>query len=197
MARPKKCAAPDLAERVSLTAGVIERLTCPTGKQQAFMRDTEAPGLRVRVTSTGAKSLVFEAKLNRQTIRRTIGDIRAWSIEQARAEARRLAALPRSGEWVFGPTAPKIAHNAAYNHRRALATASLPHVSLHGLRRSFGTLAEWVECPAGVVAQIQGHKPSATAEKHYRARPIDLPRMWHKKTSHGFWNRPASSSWLT
>jgi intergrase/recombinase len=35
--------------------------------------------------------------------------------------------------------------------------------------------------PAGIVAQIQGHKPSATAEKHYRVRPIDLLRQWHTK----------------
>jgi intergrase/recombinase len=35
--------------------------------------------------------------------------------------------------------------------------------------------------PAGVVAQIQGHKPSATAEKHYRRRPLDLLRMWHTR----------------
>jgi hypothetical protein len=26
-----------------------------------------------------------------------------------------------------------------------------------------------------------GHKPSATAEKHYRVRPLDLLRMWHSK----------------
>jgi hypothetical protein len=26
-----------------------------------------------------------------------------------------------------------------------------------------------------------GHKPSATAEKHYRRRPLDLLRMWHVK----------------
>ena len=56
-----------------------------------------------------------------------------------------------------------------------------PWLTLHGLRRSFGTLSEWVECPVGVVAQIQGHKPSATAEKHYRRRPLDLLRMWHVK----------------
>ena len=85
--------------------------------------------------------------------------------------------------WVFAsPTAtsgriqePRIAHN------RALAAAGLPSLSLHGLRRSFGTLAEWVEAPAGVVAQIMGHKPSAIAEKHYRRRPLDLLRMWHVK----------------
>ena len=98
MARPKKSDAPDLAERVNLTAGAIERLTCPAGKQQAFMRDSEAPGLRVRVTAAGAKSFVYEAKLNRQTIRRTIGDVKLWSIEQARTEARRLAVVLDNGQ---------------------------------------------------------------------------------------------------
>lgn len=97
MARPKKDQAPDLAERFDLTAGVIERLTCPPGKAQAFLRDTEAPSLRVRVTAGGAKSFVFEAKLNRQNIRRTIGDVRDWDIPDARAEARRLAVLVDAG----------------------------------------------------------------------------------------------------
>jgi integrase len=66
-------------------------------------------------------------------------------------------------------------------HTRALAAAGLPSVSIHGLRRSFASLAEWIEMPAGVVAQIMGHKPSATAERHYKRRPIDLLRMWHTK----------------
>jgi hypothetical protein len=35
--------------------------------------------------------------------------------------------------------------------------------------------------PTGVVAQIMGHKPSATAERHYRRRPLDLLRLWHTK----------------
>ncbi|MBV2264593.1 MAG: tyrosine-type recombinase/integrase, partial [Thauera sp.] len=85
--------------------------------------------------------------------------------------------------WVFSsPTAasgrlqePRIAHN------RALRDAGLPNITIHGLRRSFGSLSEWCEVPAGIVAQIQGHKPSATAEKHYRVRPIDLLRQWHTK----------------
>lgn len=66
-------------------------------------------------------------------------------------------------------------------HVEALAAAGLPHVSIHGLRRSFGTLCEWVEMPSGISAQIMGHKPSALAEKHYRRRPLDLLRMWHDK----------------
>ncbi|WP_341645418.1 tyrosine-type recombinase/integrase [Thauera sp. SDU_THAU2] len=94
-----------------------------------------------------------------------------------------LAALPRRNQWVFSsPTAasgrlqePRIAHN------KALTAAGLPALTLHGLRRSFGTLCEWVECPAGISAQIMGHKPSALAEKHYRRRPLDLLRQWHTK----------------
>ena len=62
-----------------------------------------------------------------------------------------------------------------------IAVAGIEGLTLHGLRRSFGTLSEWVETPVGIVYQIQGHKPSATAEKHYRPRPLDLLRMWHVK----------------
>jgi len=90
MARPRKSDAPDLTQAADLTFGLIERLACPAGKAQAFLRDAKAPGLRVRVTAAGAKSFVFEAKLNRQNIRRTIGDVRAWSIDAARVEANRL-----------------------------------------------------------------------------------------------------------
>jgi integrase len=98
MPRPRKTDAPDLGRAHDLTAGAIERLTCPEGKTQAFLRDTQSPGLRVRVTTSGAKSFVFEAKLNRQTIRRTIGDVRAWTIEDARRESNRLRVELDRGE---------------------------------------------------------------------------------------------------
>ena len=97
MARPKKDQAPDLAQACELTAGAIERVACPPGKTQAFLRDLKAPALRVRVTAAGAKSYVFESKLNRRNIRRTIGDVRDWTTEDARAEARRLAVLIDKG----------------------------------------------------------------------------------------------------
>ena len=423
MARPKKTDTLDTAQAIELTAGAIQRLTCRTDtKAQAFLRDTKAPGLRVRVTNTGHKSYVYETKLNRQTIRRTIGDVRAWTIEQARTEARRLAVLvdegvnpidqerqqqaereakkaaaaalavtvgeawaayiaerrphwgerhyldhvaiarpggepvkrgtgviqpgplaafmpqqlralmpeaveswaareaktrptqarlalrllraflswcseradfaavvpaqnpaksrrarealgkagvksdallreqlpawfaavralpaapaaylqillltgarpgellalrwddlnvqwrgitlrdkaeskggedgtrqipltpyvhhllaglPRRNEWVFASTTkPAPIATPRWPHVDACRVAGIEHLTLHGLRRSFGSLAEWLELPAGVVAQIQGHKPSATAEKHYRVRPLDLLRLHHEK----------------
>lgn len=62
-------------------------------------------------------------------------------------------------------------------HTQACAVAGIESLSLHGLRRSFSSLTEWLEIPAGVVAQLQGHKPSATAEKHYKRRPLDLLRV--------------------
>jgi integrase len=104
MARPKKTDSPDLSKAQELTAGLIERLPCPPGKLQTFMRDSKAPGLRVRATPASAKnpngfkSFVFEAKLNRQTIRRTIGDVRAWTIEAARIEANRLRVTLDAGD---------------------------------------------------------------------------------------------------
>jgi len=97
--------------------------------------------------------------------------------------AHLLSALPRRNEWVF--SSPTSANGQLAEptpgHKRALLTAGLPDLTLHGLRRSFGSLAEWTETPAGVVAQIMGHKPSAIAEKHYRRRPLDLLRKWQEK----------------
>jgi len=94
-----------------------------------------------------------------------------------------IAALPRRNEFVFSsPTAASgRIEEPRIQHVKALAAAALPALSLHGLRRSFGTLSEWVEVPAGIVAQIMGHKPSAIAEKHYIQRELDLLHLWHVK----------------
>ncbi len=94
-----------------------------------------------------------------------------------------------SSPWVFSSPVTKSGTrsksgriaDARGPHERVLKAAGLPPLSIHGLRRSFGTLSEWIECPVGVVAQIMGHKPSALAEKHYRRRPLDLLRMWHTR----------------
>lgn len=96
--------------------------------------------------------------------------------------ANLLSALPRRSEWVFSsPTAasgrladPSIAH------KKACAIAGL-EMTLHGLRRSFASLCEWTEIPAGIAAQIQGHAPQGVREQNYIRRPLDLLRMWHTK----------------
>jgi integrase len=94
-----------------------------------------------------------------------------------------LSALPRRNNFVFSsPTAaagyiaePRHAHN------EAVKVAGLPELTLHGLRRSFATLSEWVETPPGVAAQIQGHAPQGVREQNYIRRPLDLLRVWHVK----------------
>ena len=66
-------------------------------------------------------------------------------------------------------------------HNDACKVAGIDDLTINGLRRSFKSLTEWLEVPAGVVAQLMGHKPSATAEKHYTVRPLDLLRVHHEK----------------
>ena len=94
-----------------------------------------------------------------------------------------ISGLPRRNEFVFSSPAAKSGRieEPRIQHVRALAAAALPALTLHGLRRSFGTLSEWVEVPVGIVAQIMGHKPSAIAEKHYIQRELDLLHLWHVK----------------
>ena len=94
-----------------------------------------------------------------------------------------LATLPRRNDFVFSSIAAAggcigIPRNP---HRDACAVAGIDGLTIHGLRRSFKSLTEWLEIPAGVVAQIMGHKPSATAEKHYTVRPLDLLRVHHER----------------
>jgi integrase len=93
-----------------------------------------------------------------------------------------LAALPRRNEWVFSSpasasgrlTEPSIAH------RQACAAAGL-QLTLHGLRRSFASLCEWLDIPGGISAQIQGHAPQGVREQNYIRRPLDLLRVHHEK----------------
>jgi len=93
-----------------------------------------------------------------------------------------LATLPRRNEFVFSsPTAAKgCIHDPSIAHRKACAVAGLD-MTLHGLRRSFATLCEWTETPAGIAAQIRGHAPQGVREQNYIRRPLDLLRMWHVK----------------
>ena len=97
--------------------------------------------------------------------------------------AHLISALPLRNQWVFSsPTSASgclTEPNAA--HTRACYVTGLEGLTLHGLRRSFKSLTEWLEVPVGVVAQIQGHKPSATAEKHYTVRPLELLALHHER----------------
>ena len=90
--------------------------------------------------------------------------------------AHMLATLPRVGPYVFASTgkAGRVTDTRA-SHAKALQSAAIEGLTIHGLRRSFSLLGEAAGAPAGAIAQVMGHKPSATAEG-YRPRSIDALR---------------------
>lgn len=95
-----------------------------------------------------------------------------------------LTTLPRRNQWVFAsPRSDRAGEHMTRldpMHAAACKAAGIEKLTLHGLRRSFKSLTEWLDIPVGIVAQIMGHKPSATAEKHYTVRPIELLRQKHQ-----------------
>ena len=90
--------------------------------------------------------------------------------------AQVLAGLPRLNAFVFASAskAGRIS-DARSNHHKAMEHAGIEVLTIHGLRRSFSLLGEAAGAPAGAIAQVMGHKPSATAEG-YRPRSVDALR---------------------
>lgn len=93
-----------------------------------------------------------------------------------------MQSLPRRSEWVFSSTTSASGRlmEPSIAHRRACAAAGL-QLTLHGLRRSFASLCEWLDIPGGIGAQIQGHAPQGVREQNYIRRPLDLLRVHHER----------------
>lgn len=84
-----------------LSPSLIATFACKPELDQTLYWDGACPGLGVRVTQAGHKAFIFETKVRRVTprvqLRITIGDVRSWSIEDARAVARRYKRLSDQG----------------------------------------------------------------------------------------------------
>ena len=95
--------------------------------------------------------------------------------------AQLLATLPRINAFVFASSskAGRISDTRS-SHAKALQSAGIDGLTIHGLRRSFSLLGESAGAPAGAIAQVMGHKPSATAEG-YRPRSVDALRPYLEK----------------
>lgn len=190
---PKARARDDCLQREQLRTWFESVAILPNHAHSAYLQCLLLTGAR-RNELTGLQWADVDFQWNSLTIRDKVEGERTipltpyvkallLSLKPAPVLALPEANAPEPSPWVFASERSREGHitEPRLSHNRALRAAGLPHVSLHGLRRSFGTLSEWVECPTGVVAQIQGHKPSAIAEKHYRRRPLDLLRMWHSR----------------
>jgi len=133
--------------REQLTPDRIRRYACPRDKSQVFFWDSKSRRLAVRVTRAGAKTFVFEKKLNGCTVRVSIGDVQTWPLNSiwegkgddrrevqrgAREEANRLEALVDQGA---DPRAEAERRRAADTVRRAAlaAEAEAGHYTLERL----------------------------------------------------------------
>ncbi|WP_027996985.1 tyrosine-type recombinase/integrase [Simplicispira psychrophila] len=95
--------------------------------------------------------------------------------------AHLLASLPRVGPYVFASTSKTGRITDTRNsHAKVLQGAGIEKLTIHGLRRTFSLLGEAAGAPAGAIAQVMGHQPSATAEG-YRPRSIDALRPYTEK----------------
>jgi len=142
-------------ERTRLTNQRIERATCPPGKSQTFLWDTETPRLAVRTTAAGAKAFIYEGKLDRMTIRLTIGKPTDWTVDDARKEARRLQSLIDQGidprdlkrdQREARETAAKDAKKAKTNTLKALLELYADHCLAQGKRRFAAAVRSATKC---------------------------------------------------
>ena len=76
-----------------LTKNLAEKIS-PPRSGQLFLRDDEITGFGLRVTSNGAKSFVWEGRINGRTCRDTLGKFPDLSVMEARAKAS--STKPRS-----------------------------------------------------------------------------------------------------
>jgi hypothetical protein len=82
------------------TETVVRKLLGPPAdsrKGSIIHYEAELPGFGVRITRAGFRSYVFRYTINRRERIMTIGNILAWTLERARAEARRLRVLVDQG----------------------------------------------------------------------------------------------------
>lgn len=90
-------------ERAALTVARIDKATCPTGRRQFLLWDSEQPGLIVRIYSTGKKTYLYRYRPSgggrgENPRYYTIGDVEAVSLKDAREAARIAAGKVAKGE---------------------------------------------------------------------------------------------------
>lgn len=188
-----------MLRRERLTQQKIAAFTCPPEKQQVFLWDSEAPRLAVRATA-GAKSFIFETKLDKRTIRRTIGAVQAWTLEAARNEARRLQTLVDQGKdpreldreaaeakaaAKAAKEASKAAQEAAKRYSlRALCDAYVATLEANGKARSAAATRSAFKCHVFSHEDIAG-KPANQVTPHQIAAMVRKVREAGKERAAG------------
>lgn len=146
------------AERVNLTPTRIAAFSCPADKGQAFLFDEDTPSLAVRATPSGSKSYVFEAKLDRRTIRMTIGDVRE---------------RPLNSVWVKGEEITRGAREIAQSLATMVADKKDPREERAAAKAKAAT--------AKAAAMAAAEEEAAAAE---RAKRYTLAKLYEAYCTH-------------
>src|SRR6516164_8710618 len=110
-----------------LTKSLVEK-TVPPDSGQLFLRDDEITGYALRVTSSGAKSFVWEGRINGRTCRDTLGKFPDLSVVEARAKAFEYKAKIARGE---NPVGQRDAERAALRAEKTFAQLVDEYLNLH------------------------------------------------------------------
>lgn len=88
-------------------------------------------------------------------------------------------AMPKINDFVFASTRSKLGY--VRDSRKSLApvleNAELPHLTIHGFRRTYSLLYEEAGCVASAMEQIIGHVVQ-TMDEHYKPRTVEQLRPW-------------------
>ncbi len=74
--------------KIKFTKTALDKLSCPSGKNDVVFHDEALPGLQLRVWASGKKVFTVRCKLDGKAKRVSLGQYPAMTIEQARAKAR-------------------------------------------------------------------------------------------------------------
>lgn len=180
--------------RERLTVERIRRFTCPPGQAQAFLWDQDVQRLAVRATANGARAFIYEGKLDRKTIRVTIGKASDWLLSDARAEARRLQTLIDRGidprEQVRARREEKEAQKAAAEAKqnytlKALLAAYTDHLEAQGKARSARSARSAVKVHVLEADPALSEKPATDITPHNVADLIRQAREKGKERTSG------------
>lgn len=132
-------------KRIHLTSARVRRLQSAAGKTQ-YIFDDDPKQLCVRVAAAGAKSYVFRGKMSGSSLRITIGSTDSTSLDDARAEARRLKNLIEKGidprelareKAESKASAAKSAEKRRTHTLSALCAAYADHLKAKGKQKSY------------------------------------------------------------
>lgn len=131
--------------RIKLTPGRIDNFSCPDGKQQDFLRDSEQPGLALRATAAGNKGYVYEGKLAGRTIRVTLGDTKTMTLSEARDRAAEVRMTMRSGRDPRVLKAETVAADAAKRLVEKQRREAAAEAEKHTLRKMLFAYCDYLE----------------------------------------------------